>query len=283
MYTLIAQNQYGDALELTHNEAYAVTDITGFDPPEAQINTSHNAGADGSVFNSSYVSDREIIITLSVNYPAEENRINLYTYFKTKFPVRLYYKTSTRDVYIDGYVSKIDVQYFEMKQIVQITITCPKPYLIGTATSFQEFVNVNALFEFVFSIDENGIEFSTYDSYVEKNIINYGDVDAGMIIRIHATGTVSTPTIYNVLTREFLTVNTTLTAGDEIYINTKLGEKAITLTHGGSTSSIVGLLEEGSTWFQLTPSDNVFTLAAASGSLANLIVNFELENLYEGI
>ena len=84
MFTLIAENKYGEQLELTHSEAYVITNIDGIDPPEAVINSTRNAGADGSVFNSAYVDNRVITITLAINAPAELNRINLYKYFKSK-------------------------------------------------------------------------------------------------------------------------------------------------------------------------------------------------------
>ena len=77
MYTLIAQNKYGEQLELTRNEAYVIESIEGLDPPDAVINTTRNANTDGSVFNSSYVDNRQITITMAINGPAEANRINL--------------------------------------------------------------------------------------------------------------------------------------------------------------------------------------------------------------
>lgn len=39
MFTLIAENKYGQQLELTHNDAYVITNIDGLDPPDAVINT----------------------------------------------------------------------------------------------------------------------------------------------------------------------------------------------------------------------------------------------------
>lgn len=159
MYTLIAQNKYGQRLELTENEAYTITSIEGLDPPDATINTSKNANADGSVYNSSYVNDRQIIITMAINYPAEENRIALYTYFKTKMPITLYYENDTRDVYINGYVQNFSVDYFGKKQIAQITIECPKPYFKDVEDEAQTLSQIESLFEFPFSIagDLSGI------------------------------------------------------------------------------------------------------------------------------
>lgn len=151
----MAQNKYGEQLELTHNEAYVIESIEGIDPPEAVINTTRNANADGSVFNSSYVDNRTIIITLAINGPAESNRINLYKYFKAKYPVRLYYQNGTRDVYIDGYVKNIQIGLFEKKQIAQIIILCPEPFFNGSEDTITDFTSVNALFEFPFSVEES--------------------------------------------------------------------------------------------------------------------------------
>ena len=155
MYTLIAQNKYGEQLELTHNEAYVITDIDGIDPPDAVINTTRNANADGSIYNSSYVDNRTITITLAINGPAEANRIQLYQFFKAKYPVRLYYKNATRDVYIDGFVQNIPINFFNKKQIAQITIICPNPFFNGVSDSITEFGTVEGLFEFPFNIEES--------------------------------------------------------------------------------------------------------------------------------
>ena len=112
MYKFTVENKYGEQMELTNNHRYTITEIDGLYPPDAVINTTKNANMDGSVFNSSSVSNRAITITLSINSPAEANRLLLYRYFKTKYPVRIYYKNGERDVYIDGYVSKMTVAYF---------------------------------------------------------------------------------------------------------------------------------------------------------------------------
>lgn len=153
MYTLIAENKYGQQLELTDNENYVITSIEGLDPPDATINTSKNANADGSVFNSSYVNDRQIIITMAINYPAEENRITLYQYFKTKMPITLYYENDTRDVYINGYVQNFTVDFFAKKQVAQITIQCPKPLFNDVNENSQTLSQVASLFEFPFEIN----------------------------------------------------------------------------------------------------------------------------------
>lgn len=156
MYTLIAQNKYGQQMELTHNDAYVIESIEGLDPPEAVINTTRNANADGSVFNSSYVDNRQIVMTLAINAPAETNRIQLYKYFKNKYPITLFYKNSTRNVFINGYCKNVQIEFFNKKQIAQITIICPEPFFNGTENEVIDFTSVTAEFEFPFSVEESG-------------------------------------------------------------------------------------------------------------------------------
>lgn len=282
MYTLIAENKYGQQLELTHNQAYSITEIDGIDPPDAVINTTRNANADGSVYNSSYVNNRTIIITLSINAPAELNRINLYKYFKVKFPVRLYYQNATRNVYINGYVQNVQIAFFNKKQTAQITVFCPQPLFNDVEESFQEFANVENLFEFPFSIEESGIEFSRIELNTEQSIINNGEVDTGVVILLHAIGLVTTPKVYNVDTGESMILNVTMSDGDDIVINTIRGQKSILMTSGGTTTNIIGNLADGSTWFQLIPGDNLFTVTA-DGMPENMQVSFTIIDQYEGV
>lgn len=282
MFTLIAQNKYGEQMELTHNSAYSITEIDGIDPPDATINTTRNAGADGSVFNSAYINDRTITITLAINYPAEENRIALYQYFKAKSAVRLYYQNATRNVYIDGYVESMQIAFFEKKQTAQIVIFCPQPLFNGNNENIQEMATVDALFEFPFSIPEEGIEFSSIAVYVEKSIINNGDIETGTIITIQATGSVTNPQIYNLDTGESMILNINLVAGDVITINTRRGEKSITLLRSGTTTNIIGSLAEGSSWFQLVPGDNIFTVNA-DALPENMLVTFTIIDQYQGV
>lgn len=428
MYTLIAQNKYEEQLELTHNEAYVITSIDGIDPPDAVINTTRNANADGSVYNSAYVDNRTITITLAINAPAETNRINLYRFFKAKYPVRLYYQNGSRNVYIDGYVQNIQIEFFNKKQIAQITILCPNPFFNGVEDSITEFGTVESLFTFPFHIEEsanllpypydntsksadgidwtdNGdgtvtvdgtataytafnlqgrtdtvtpytlldgtytvsgcpeggsnsgyriivgitvndawqtiatdlgsgdtftytssmgplgvqitvaegttidnltfspmiressIEDDTYMEYgdppgaiefsrilinEETNVVNNGDIDTGAIIELRALGVVGTPGIYNVDTREFFVINTTMQEGDVITINTRKKEKSVTLLRDGVTSTLIGSLEFGSSWLQLVPGDNTFIVSADTFP-ENLYCTFTVINSFEGV
>nr|DAU64701.1 MAG TPA: tail protein [Bacteriophage sp.] len=282
MYTLIAENKYGEQLEITNNPRYTITDIDGLYPPEGVINTTQVANMDGSVFNSSRIDNRVITITMAINGPAEANRLLLYRYFKTKYPVRLYYKNGVRDVYIDGYVSKFSVEYFEKKQTAQIEISCPMTLFRAVKESVTEFSNTENMFVFPFAIEVAGIPFSVHPVRFQKTIINGGDVETGIIIKLNALGTVLNPKIYNVDTSDRMTLSVEMQAGDEITINTRKKEKSITLLRDGVQTNIVGKLDAGSTWFNLIPGDNVFTYEADEFP-ERLQCIFIINNQFEGV
>lgn len=282
MYTLIAENKYGEQLEITNNPRYVITDIDGLYPPEGVINTTQVANMDGSVFNSSHINDRVITITMAINGPAEANRLLLYRYFKTKYPVRFYYKNGVRDVYIDGYVSKFSVEYFEKKQTAQIEISCPMTLFRAVKESVTEFANIENMFVFPFAIEVAGIPFSEIALGEQKTIINGGDVETGVIIKLNALGTVLNPKIYNVDTSDRMTLSVEMQAGDEITINTRKKEKSITLLRNGVQTNIVGKLDAGSTWFNLIPGDNIFTYEADEFP-EYLQCIFIINNQFEGV
>lgn len=282
MFTLQAQNPYGQILELTHNEAYVIKNIIGLDPPDGVINVTRNAGADGSVYNSSYVDNRTITITLAINAPAEENRINLYTYFKSKSPVRLYYKNESRDVYIDGYVKNINIGFFDKKQVAQIVILCPKPFFNSADDALFDFTLIQPAFTFPFDIPAEGIEFSTLDAGGERLVYNAGDVETGFTISMAAKDIVINPQVYNVYTNEYFALNITMQAGDEITINTRKKEKSVTLLSNAITTNIVGNIKEGSTWLQLTPGNN-YLIVTASNYPENLLAYCTVTSQFEGV
>ena len=282
MYTLIAENKYGEQLEITNNPRYVITDIDGLYPPEGVINTTQVANMDGSVFNSSHINDRVITITMAINGPAEANRLFLYRYFKTKYSVRFYYKNGVRDVYIDGYVSKFSVEYFEKKQTAQIEISCPMTLFRAVKESVTEFANIENMFVFPFAIEVAGIPFSEIALGEQKTIINGGDVETGVIIKLNALGTVLNPKIYNVDTSDRMTLSVEMQAGDEITINTRKKEKSITLLRDGVQTNIVGKLDAGSTWFNLIPGDNIFTYEADEFP-EHLQCIFIINNQFEGV
>lgn len=282
MYTLIIENQYGEKLELTHNQNYSIKSVIGLDPPDAIINTTKNALQDGSVYNSSSMDNRTITITLAINYPAEANRIRLYKYFKSKAKVIIRYKNDTRDVYITGYTQSMQVAFFDKKQTAQITVLCPEAHFNGAEEAYEELSNIVPLFEFPFALPAAGEQMSEIVPGIEKSIINDGDLSTGTLIRIRAIGAVTNPQIYCATSNTYMQVNTDMVSGDLIEIDTRTGHKRVTMISGGVETNLIGSLKEGSQWFVLAPGDNIFQAFAEAGD-EYMVVTFEVIYQYEGV
>ena len=282
MYSLKVENDRGNTLELTNNPNYTVYKIEGLNPPQATINSSVNTTTDGSSINSVRLENRNIVIYMTIEGDIEANRINLYKYFPVKKSVKLYFKNYTRDIYIEGNVELIECDLFTNKQIAQISIICPKPYFKDVQNLITTFGDVSSMFEFPFSISKNGIEISGITTNQRRSIINTGDIETGVIIKLFSTGTVVNPVIYDVLKRTQLKLNFTLLASDTIVINTNVGEKSIELIRDGVTYNAMGYMAQDSTWFILEAGDNVFTYDADSGN-SYLQLTFTTAILYSGV
>lgn len=280
-FELTVENKYGKQLTLSNNPSYAITSVEGIDPPDAVINWTRNAGTDGSVYNSAYIDNRLITITLAINPNAEDNRLQLYRYFKSKEPVRVYYQTDTRDVYIDGYVQSFSVGLFQKNQIAQISILCPDPMFKGVTNSVTNLSAITPLFTFPFAIQSAGIPFSTLGEIEETLVINNGDMETGAIITLNAIGSCANPRIINEDTNEWFKVNDSLSTGDRIVIDTRKKHKSVIKYSGGYTYNMIGYVESGSTWLTVAPGGNYFTVEATN--LENLMCLFETDELYEGV
>lgn len=281
MPKLIVENERGERLQLSQNTNYNITSIEGLDPPEANVNIAENANFDGGTEKNSRLNTRNIVLTIVIEYPVEANRIALYKYFRAKKRCTLYFSNGARNVRTTGIVESFDCNAWSKKQIAQISILCPNPYLIDTEQQDVSFSVVEALFEFPFSIEAAGVEFSRMEYNKEETIIA-GDIETGMDIQFIATGSATNPTLYNTETLESLKVNISLVKGDVLRINTTRGQKSITYTHEGVTTNVINDLEPGSTWLQLQAGENKL-LYTADLNAENLIVRIEFNTLYEGV
>lgn len=286
MYSLILENDKKQKVELTHNVEYSVLEIQGLNPPSATINTSETALFDGGRFVSSKVDMRSINISIGINRNAESNRLALYKIVKPKQHITLYYKNGQRDVYIEGYVESIEVDYFGMKQTVEISILCPEPYFKNAEQMIEEVTVIIGAFHFPFAIEATvPIPFSYYDyeQIGEINIYNVGEVACGMTVEIYVNGTVTNPQIFNRETREFFGINYTFQLGDVVYITTQRGSKTVRLLRDGEYINLFNYIVKNSKWLQLEVGDNIFTYDADESTEENMIVRFIYSPLYGGV
>lgn len=281
-FTLSVETPKGDKITLTQNDKYTIMNVDGLAPPTAAINVAVNANFDGSTYTSSRMGERNIVIQFAIEGNVEQNRIELYKVLRPKAPCRVRYSNNHRNVYIDGYVESFDCNFFNEKEVAQISILCPYPYFSDDMDVDFDFSTITPLFEFPFDIDSDGIEFSTIVLGEEKNIINNGDIETGMLIQFTAAGGVTNPKLINTVTNEKVLVNLSLSAGDVIEINTNRGKKSVKLIHNGVISNQINALDKTSKWLQLEVGDNLFVTDATSGG-ENLLCNVMYGNLFGGV
>lgn len=283
MFSLTVENSKNERLELTHSAAYTITSIEGLNPPEATINTIVRPWHDGSLFNSARVENRQIIITMAINGPAEANRNALYKFFRTGQLVRLSYVNGMHDVYIDGYIQYMTVDFFGQKQIAQITLVCTDPYFHGRQDDVTILGASTALFEFPFENESPGLEFSTFTNGGVAEVLNSGTVDTGVLITITASGTVEIPKIESMTTGEALGVAVRLSAGDQLIINTREDQKSIYMVSGGTITNEISNMTAGSSWIHLIPGINELSCDVHAGSVDSLSVEFDVRTSFQGV
>lgn len=282
MFTLKIENQNGEVLDFSNNKNYDVLEIQGLNPPPSALNFTTMANFDGSAYNSGRVDNRNIVLTIKIHGPAEENRINLYKYLPLKQLIRLYYKNGLRDVYIDGYIETNEIGLFSMNETAQISIICPNPYWRDVTPLEITFSTVTSGFEFPFAIEEEGIEFSII-SGTGTQIVENGDIETGLIIEFTAVANqVLNPKFYNRTTQETMTIDYDMLAEDVIRINTNRGSKSVTLIRNGVKLNIINKFAAGSDWVTLAPGQNIISYDSDEG-LDNLYVRVYAEKCYGGV
>lgn len=301
--TVTVTNYLGDSIELDlrrpEQSGFLIKSISGLGPSKANINTTEVSTNDGSLFNSARLNQRNIVFELIfVETTKRENiedvRQKSYKFFPMKKNVNLQFETDNRTVKTIGYVEANEPNIFSSQEGAQISIICPDPYFYSDDNNITVFYGIESEFEFPFSNESLTIPLIVFGNIQNKteNVITYrGDSEIGITIQIHAIGEAGSITIYNAGTRERIGLDSikleTLTgsgvvAGDDIIINTRKGDKGLTLIRGGKTINILNCLEKGSDWFSLTKGDNIFAFTAESGA-TNLQFWIEHKVIYEGV
>lgn len=283
MYSLIIEKENGEQLELTNNETkWQIVSIDGLNPSDADITTKELANWDGSVFVNGRIEKRSITIEMYLNGDVEENRLFLYSYFKSSKYIKLYFQTDSRNVFIEGYVEKINIDLFEEHQVMQISILCPNPFFQSVPKQEKKLANIIGGFYFPFAIEEEGIEFTTYESERVITIYNYGEISTGMEVVFTFNGTVENPALYNRNTGEYIRLVDTFSRGEEVRINTTRGSRGAYKIDEEAEQNLVSKIDINTTWIQLESGRNYFSLKADSG-VDNLIAIIYNSTYYQGI
>lgn len=286
-------------LDLFHPEksGLIVRSISGLGPPKANINSTDLATADGALYSSARASTRNIVFNLQFMFAPtiEDSRQLTYKYFPLKKLVKIEVETDNRSLETSGYVESNSPDIFSREETTQISIVCLDPFFYDPNPSVTQFATVTPTFEFPFSnesMSESLIEFGTINLDTRSTIDYVGDVDTGVLITIHALGSVSgSLTIYNVETQEKMVIDLakikTLIgkdygSGDDIIISTVSGDKYVQVLHDGKYTNAIAAIEKLADWFQVSVGRNIFNFTVTKG-IENLVMSFSYRNAYGGI
>lgn len=286
-------------LDLFHPEksGLIVRSISGLGPPKANINSTDLATADGALYSSARASTRNIVFNLQFMFAPtiEDSRQLTYKYFPLKKLVKIEVETDNRSLETSGYVESNSPDIFSREETTQISIICLDPFFYDPNPSVTQFATVTPTFEFPFSNEstsESLIEFGTINLDTRSTIDYVGDVDTGVLITIHALGSVSgSLTIYNVETQEKMVIDLakikTLIgkdygSGDDIIISTVSGDKYVQVLHDGKYTNAIAAIEKLADWFQVSVGRNIFNFTVTKG-IENLVMSFSYRNAYGGI
>lgn len=247
-------NARGNVLSLEIEEddgPYQVNSIEGLDPGKAALVSSSYAGADGGVFQSATRPPRNIVIKLDLDpdfdpTTYESARSELYKWFMPKATITQRYYLST-GLYLDieGIVESNDSPIFDEDPDVTISVMCYDP----------DFIDGRMI----------TVPGTSVDDTTSTEIDYPGSVEAGTVLTIHFNRSVSEFSVYNIDEGgniQQLNFSGTLLDGDELVISSLDGNKGITLTRAGVSSSYLYGRTAQSSWIKLFEGLNQFRVFA---------------------
>lgn len=271
---LIYTNAHGDSIEFSIGSDFYVNvskDAKGIADIKNTLYTTSSMGQHGETFISQKINSRDIDITGVINRTDKDSMLAL----RRAMQKILNPELDATLTYIYGdFVKVIDVRVdnapvFTRGAVLEkfvVQFSCPSPFWRDEAETRKEIASWIGCFTFPMEIPiDEGMQFGYRQPSVIVDVYNEGDVKTGMRIAFRATGTVSTPSLLNINTGEYIKINATLLAGDTIIVNTEYGNKGATKTSGGIETDYFRFIDVDSTFMQLEIGDNVYRYDAEAG------------------
>ena len=307
--SVTAVNFKGESIkmDLFHPESsgFIIIKIDGIGPGKATVTKNDSKVYDGGTITSARLPSRNIkmeIQFLWVN-SIEDIRHKSYKYFPLKKPLTLIFETDTRTVEIEGVVESNEPDIFSSEESTNISIICPDPYFYASgenARSRTEFSGINPMFEIPSdigysneSLTEALTEISALYVQSERGIMNYGEVDIGVVISIKPLAivkgilTISNITLGQNMSFDLNKIKTITEQdfhlGDELVINTLRGKKSVTLVREGKNYNALSCIDTKTDWIYLTSGENTFTYYLNGEGIEDLQFSVTNSILYEGV
>lgn len=281
-------NSRGDKLPLSSHPLFYLIDVDGQTLAQNDISSDVIGGMDGDIVNDNRVQPRTIILTLRIKpgENVEEAKRAVLRVVKIKKTGTLIWTQNERTVEIHGIVEAVEMPRWNNAVTMQITLHCSQPFWEDAENAVQEIREAIGLHYFTDSptdmlfFPDDGIVMSEYDFSRTKTVYNSGDVAVGMEIEILAHDTVTNPIIY-ATDGSFFGVGSAVNpfvmqSGDIMRINTRRGEKSVTL----NGVSLWGKIKPKSTWIQMEAGENQFSISSSDSSIENMTFSLIYKRRY---
>lgn len=159
-----------EGVNVADNNGLLITDIDGLGPVKANINMTKLATADGGIYNSARLGNRNIVIKARFTNATsiEDARLSSYQFFPIKKKLTFKIETDHRTAFTEGYVESNTPNPFSEKSDVQISVLCESAFFYAPSEDVTTFAGVDSLFEFPF---ENNVEMvPTTVEYIDEVI-----------------------------------------------------------------------------------------------------------------
>lgn len=288
MIELLFVSKWGGVLDLIHSDLFTLTNVDGMTAAATDISSVVIGGIDGDYINNIQAQPRGIIFDLRIkqNVNVEYAKRAVLEIVKLKQSCSLQWTQNNRTLTIKGVVDTVTMPRWNNEVTMQISIHCGQPFWEDLNEILAEISEAKNLHYFtdiegdMLYFPEAGIPLGEYDLSRTRKFFNAGDVAVGMIIEVLAVDTVTNPIIYdqngNFFGVGYGSKSLTMYAGDKLIINTKTGEKSVTLNGVSQLDKV----KPRSTWLQFAAGENEFSINSEDLSVENMIFSLIYKQRY---
>lgn len=259
---------------------FRLLSVSGLEAAEYKLTSSAESAFDGGYVSGARFGPRKITLELEPAGDAETSRSALISALSPKNAGTLYVtrRSVTRKISFVPASAEFEQPNIFTPAKIKLTLLCPDPFFTDPEETLVSFRKTAPLLTFPFnSFAGAGISSGIWRISDTAKISNSGDAEIGIVCTIKASGgTVQNPSVM-LEGSGYVKLYTVLEDGDEIAINTRRGEKSVTVN--GEKRFI---FDRRSVFFQLPPGDNTITVSADAGiTYANASFSYLLR--YNGI
>lgn len=284
---LVFTNERGESITLLDGEPYLLQSILGMGAGDVNISTTKAPFQDGSTLLEKTMDEKTMALSFAILATSAEDlyakRRTVTQVFNPKIGMG-----SLKYIYPGGVKAipcTVDEaptfpmqsgDYAETYQRVVVSLMSPIPFWNDEAPIAHELVAFDGLFEFPIEFPtQMGLE----GDFIELD--NIGDVETPVKLIVY--GEIEEPTLTNATTGEYITLETTIQAGDYVEIDTSFGNKKVEHVDSvGVRTNIFHLIDIDSTFWKLDVGINRLEYSAISAG-SGAAVYIEHDRRYIGI